>query len=217
MDHERRDIRLRLSVTFLLLLQFASNVKATGAAVPLAYAAHGYAGYAPYAHGYLGGLVAHPNGAVVPVDEPAVQAAKAEHFAAKAEHFAAKGLPAVAVFFTYGGSGGSGGGLGAKCFDAYDCNELNPCCAGVGAAVGEDQFGTCGTDASGHCGGAVTIDRPGQDVPRLPKTCPPPPESCGGGVRGSLARVSSRRRPYAGLGTRFSVFNALGPIPIGRR
>jgi len=36
-----------------------------------------YAGY-PY-----GGLVAHPNGAVVPVDEPAVQAAKAEHFAAK--------------------------------------------------------------------------------------------------------------------------------------
>ena len=36
------------------------------------------------------GLVAHPNGAVVPVDEPAVQAAKAEHFAAK-------GLPAVAV------------------------------------------------------------------------------------------------------------------------
>ena len=30
------------------------------------------------------GLVAHPNGAVVPVDEPAVQAARAEHLNAKA-------------------------------------------------------------------------------------------------------------------------------------
>merc|ERR1712226_1200884 len=29
------------------------------------------------------GLVGHPNGAVVPVDEPAVQAARAEHLAAK--------------------------------------------------------------------------------------------------------------------------------------
>jgi len=29
------------------------------------------------------GLVAHPNGAVVPVDEPAVAAARADHFAAK--------------------------------------------------------------------------------------------------------------------------------------
>merc|ERR1719336_3844203 len=57
-----------------------------GVAAPLAYNglyhagayAHGYGYAAPYA-----GLVAHPNGAVVPVDEPAVQAAKAEHFAAK--------------------------------------------------------------------------------------------------------------------------------------
>merc|ERR1719410_640054 len=64
-----------------------------GVAAPLAYNglyhagayAHGYGYAAPYA-----GLVAHPNGAVVPVDEPAVQAAKAEHFAAK-------GVPAVAV------------------------------------------------------------------------------------------------------------------------
>jgi len=51
------------------------------AAGPAAYAAGygaGYgAGYAPYA-----GLVAHPNGAVVPVDEPAVAAARAEHLAA---------------------------------------------------------------------------------------------------------------------------------------
>merc|ERR1712038_1053128 len=43
------------------------------AAGQVAYAA----GYAPYA-----GLVAHPNGAVVPVDEPAVAAARADHLAA---------------------------------------------------------------------------------------------------------------------------------------
>jgi len=35
------------------------------------------AGYAPYA-----GLIAHPNGAVVPIDEPAVAAARADHLAA---------------------------------------------------------------------------------------------------------------------------------------
>merc|ERR1712060_264265 len=44
--------------------------------------------YAP-AYGYAGPLnlnthlVAHPNGAVVPVDEPAVAAARADHFAAQ--------------------------------------------------------------------------------------------------------------------------------------
>eukprot|EP00090_Calanus_glacialis_P004443 TRINITY_DN1331_c0_g1_i3.p2 TRINITY_DN1331_c0_g1~~TRINITY_DN1331_c0_g1_i3.p2 ORF type:complete len:133 (+),score=41.74 TRINITY_DN1331_c0_g1_i3:32-430(+) len=57
------------------------------AAAPLvASAGLGYAGYAPYAsgYGYAGPLnlnsqlVAHPNGAVVPVDEPAVAAARAE-------------------------------------------------------------------------------------------------------------------------------------------
>ena len=32
-------------------------------------------------------FVAHPNGAVVPVDEPAVAAARAEHFAAKAGQY----------------------------------------------------------------------------------------------------------------------------------
>lgn len=55
------------------------------AAHGLPYAAYAYAGY-PYAYNfglaYAGGLVAHPNGAVVPVDEPAVQAARAAHFAA---------------------------------------------------------------------------------------------------------------------------------------
>jgi len=47
------------------------------AAGPVAYAAGYGAGYAPYA-----GLVAHPNGAVVPVDEPAVALARADHLAA---------------------------------------------------------------------------------------------------------------------------------------
>jgi len=45
---------------------------------PVAYGA----GYAPYA-----GLVAHPNGAVVPVDEPAVAAARADHLAAHGYQF----------------------------------------------------------------------------------------------------------------------------------
>merc|ERR1711976_440928 len=44
----------------------------------------GYAGSPGYYNGYLGGLVFHPNGAVVPVDEPAVAAAKADHLAAHA-------------------------------------------------------------------------------------------------------------------------------------
>merc|ERR1712071_296950 len=47
------------------------------AAGPAAYAAGYGAGYAPYA-----GLIAHPNGAVVPIDEPAVIAARAGHLAA---------------------------------------------------------------------------------------------------------------------------------------
>merc|ERR1712122_211095 len=50
-----------------------------------AYAAYPYA-YAGYPYG---GLVAHPNGAVVPVDEPAVAAAKADHFAAHGLPYAA--------------------------------------------------------------------------------------------------------------------------------
>merc|ERR1711962_319500 len=39
----------------------------------------------PIAHG-VHGLVGHANGAVVPVDEPAVQAARAAHFAAGGGH-----------------------------------------------------------------------------------------------------------------------------------
>jgi len=55
---------------------------APAVAAPLAAAPLSYAGYA----GPLAGvpaLVAHPNGAVVPVDEPAVAAARAEHLATK--------------------------------------------------------------------------------------------------------------------------------------
>lgn len=53
------------------------------AAAGYPYAAAGYAAY-PTAYGYpgYGGLVAHANGAIVPADEPAVVAAKLEHFAA---------------------------------------------------------------------------------------------------------------------------------------
>merc|ERR1711892_1192432 len=59
----------------------AAKGVAFAAAAPLvasaSYAAGYGAGYAPYA-----GLVAHPNGAVVPIDEPAVAAARADHLAA---------------------------------------------------------------------------------------------------------------------------------------
>merc|ERR1719356_352385 len=112
----------------------AAHFAAKGAVVPAHF---GYAGAFPYAgvynglyNGYWNGawngwngayyngaynpyfapqaLVAHPNGAVVPVDEPAVAAAKADHFAAHGlpiaptaavyaagypDHFAAHGLP----------------------------------------------------------------------------------------------------------------------------
>jgi len=76
---------------------------AYGAAYPYAYNglyAGAYAGY-PYAAPY-GGLVAHPNGAVVPVDEPAVQAAKAEHFAAKGVAPIAAPLAAAPVAYAAG-------------------------------------------------------------------------------------------------------------------
>ncbi|XP_040567542.1 uncharacterized protein [Lepeophtheirus salmonis] len=50
---------------------------------------HGFAhaGHqAGYGHGY-NGLVAHPNGAVVPVESPEIQAARAGHFAAHAKAY----------------------------------------------------------------------------------------------------------------------------------
>merc|ERR1712168_484566 len=68
------------------------------------YAA-GYAGYAPaYAagYGYSGPLnlntqlIAHPNGAVVPLDEPAVAAARAAHLDTQAAEYAAS-APVIAA------------------------------------------------------------------------------------------------------------------------
>merc|ERR1711915_553787 len=81
-----------------------------GAAAPVVA---GYAGY-PYAAGYAAGygyagplnlntqLIAHPNGAVVPLDEPAVAAARADHLASKGVAYAAaapaiSAVPAVAA------------------------------------------------------------------------------------------------------------------------
>merc|ERR1719352_1423654 len=92
------------------------------AAGPVGYAAApiaavGYTAapaYAP-AYGYAGPLnlnthlVAHPNGAVVPVDEPAVAAARADHFAAGGG--LAGGLYAGAAVGPYGYGAGYGYGL----------------------------------------------------------------------------------------------------------
>merc|ERR1712106_77709 len=76
------------------------------ASAPIA-AGLGYAGYAPtYAagYGYAGPLnlntqlIAHPNGAVVPLDEPAVAAARADHLASKGLAYAAA-APVIAALF----------------------------------------------------------------------------------------------------------------------
>merc|ERR1711942_589830 len=75
-----------------------------------------YAGYAPTyagAYGYAGPLnlntqlIAHPNGAVVPLDEPAVAAARADHLATKGVAYAADPIVAAApvadVGYSYNG------------------------------------------------------------------------------------------------------------------
>ena len=75
------------------------------AAAPVNYAAApvAYSGYAP-AYGYAGPLnlntqlVAHPNGAVVPVDEPAVAAARADHLATKGLYGGVYAQAAPAVY-----------------------------------------------------------------------------------------------------------------------
>merc|ERR1739847_23249 len=73
--------------------------------------ATGYAGYAPAyagAYGYAGPLnlntqlIAHPNGAVVPLDEPAVAAARAAHLDTQAAEYAAS-APVAAVGYGYAG------------------------------------------------------------------------------------------------------------------
>merc|ERR1712224_168432 len=83
----------------------------------LGYAGYGYGaglGYAGYAGAYAAGygyagplnlntqLITHPNGAVVPLDEPAVAAARADHLASKGVAYAAAApvvaaVPAVAA------------------------------------------------------------------------------------------------------------------------
>merc|ERR1712025_1307209 len=86
--------------------KFGAAPVAVAAAAPLAAAAAlSYAAvpaaYAP-SYGYTGplagvpALVAHPNGAVTPVDEPAVAAARAEHLATKGAVYAAQ-APVVAA------------------------------------------------------------------------------------------------------------------------
>merc|ERR1712012_1213364 len=79
---------------------YAAAVPALAAAAPAAYAAAPVA----YSTAYAGPLnlntqlVAHPNGAVVPVDEPAVAAARADHLNAKgvAAHAAYAASPVAA-------------------------------------------------------------------------------------------------------------------------
>merc|ERR1712183_854657 len=88
-----------------------------------AHVATGYAGYAPAyarAYGYAGPLnlnaqlIAHPNGAVVPLDEPAVAAARAAHLDTQAAEYAASApviaavpaaaaVPVAAVGYGYAG------------------------------------------------------------------------------------------------------------------
>merc|ERR1712234_56703 len=86
----------------------AAHLSTKGFAYPYAFGgAHPYAfggAYAhPYAYGYPHALVAHANGAVVPADEPAVLAAKADHFAAHGYPYAGvyTGLPYAGL--TYAG------------------------------------------------------------------------------------------------------------------
>merc|ERR1712243_337252 len=68
--------------------------------------AHGYAAGYPYGYaGYFGGLVGHANGAVVPVDEPAVVAAKAPHAAAGGVIHAPVAYAGYAAGYPYGYAG----------------------------------------------------------------------------------------------------------------
>merc|ERR1712193_580707 len=61
---------------------FGAYPYALGGALPYSYGAYGAH---PYAYGYPHALVAHANGAVVPVEPADVVAARADHLAAHAE------------------------------------------------------------------------------------------------------------------------------------
>merc|ERR1712128_158194 len=91
-----------------LEVQGARAAHLTAAGLPLTYAGHPYAAAyhhaIGYAAGYPRGLVAHANGAIVPVDTLEVQAAKAEHAAAGgaiAPVAAYAGYPYAAGFAAY--------------------------------------------------------------------------------------------------------------------
>merc|ERR1711921_9 len=87
---------------------YAAGYGYAGYGAGYGYAGLGYAGYAGYAPAYAGAygyagplnlntqLIAHPNGAVVPLDEPAVAAARAAHLDTQAAEYAASS-PVIAA------------------------------------------------------------------------------------------------------------------------
>ena len=83
----------------------ADHLAAKGVVAPAAY---GHAAVAAVG-GFAGALnlnthlVAHPNGAVVPADEPAVVAARADHLAAKGVVASAAYAPVAPIAAAYGG------------------------------------------------------------------------------------------------------------------
>merc|ERR1739847_256295 len=94
-----------LATKFGAGLGYAGYAAGYGYAAAAPVVATGYAGYAPAyagAYGYAGPLnlntqlIAHPNGAVVPLDEPAVAAARAAHLDTQAAEYAAS-APVIAA------------------------------------------------------------------------------------------------------------------------
>merc|ERR1712123_375516 len=86
-------------------------------AAPIVGSGIGYSGYAPaYAagYGYAGPLnlnrqlIAHPNGAVVPLDEPAVAAARAAHLDIQSAQYAASNPPVASAPYAAVGYGYAG-------------------------------------------------------------------------------------------------------------
>merc|ERR1712090_18394 len=117
-----------------LALKFGGVGHAVGPAIaaPVGYAAAPVAVAAPAYHGYAAGygyagplnlnthLVAHPNGAVVPADEPAVAVARADHFAAQGSAYAAAG-PAIAAPIAHVGYAAAPVAVAAPCPPRLRC------------------------------------------------------------------------------------------------
>jgi len=90
-----------------------AHAAAGGVINPEGIYTHGYAAAYPYGHaGFLGGLVGHANGAVVPVDTPDVVAAKAAHAAAGGAIHAPTAYTGYAAAYPYGHAGYLGGLVG---------------------------------------------------------------------------------------------------------